>query len=1101
MRLQTPELDLLRATHARLLDRVGDAGVLAEILPVQHEMHLIERAIHIDSSVYGIRVCTEFLEEEAPLTLASYLVWKGVHDYQSGNYWDFVKHAIPALTLNYQIHWSHAFETILGRYRLARFAEVEGHRYVTPILLHGGIPDHCLPDLFEQLLFPIAEGRFEYTGRPRDVIDDWLETSYEQRTDKPVRRFLKHGGKVAEDYLDRAIEAVQQVVQGAPQRPHPGLSPGFLDELEKWRAGRSLPSPSSQRVQRLRLPEVILQPGGPNLIIVVPSQRLPAEGSRKDLSVSVLVDGKQARSLPLLGTLSGPAIDTERHEIVCGIGSQRISVELQSGGESVRKWEPYDRSMGTAFFDGETGIFYSHHQVSGTDVWALLPLGAALDSDATVIEEVNAEADGVRVLHVQLNAPDLVVVEGTRRRSLPNVSDGRPAVCLLDEGRHVWPAVTADEVPVFSRPPVLAIPFRGGHPPAVSITDVTGGQARTVAEWSPERILSKEGGRGEGVTIGLKELEGTPCGLFAARVRGSRLGGDAILRFALVRGLHVETPNLDESGPPEVRQLLLRCPSGVNLDGQGLHRENGGYRLNISDGREYVKIDASCREGIRERCISLEVRVPRLLWDVSSSNVTAIQWSDAPVKRALHEIEAGSSPRLVVYADLPPAAGLSISLERGTVATPVAIRSRRGFAPLAPFLDTIRDSAQLRNEILIHAGEPFGTRTAVRVEAIWIISAVSIEQSLSGIDVSWKETVTPPGRALSMWAGIGQSPVYVPIPDGEQRVCLPAPKGDQARVQFRIDDGWQATPLKKPSPDEPNTFDLTFDGTTWRACSDADQFVRRFIDSFKGKNTEEWESDLELITQKPELGRRFLTLVSYELNDSSVESMITCLVSRPRQRALLAQLMCVEGSTFAQQAVSLVAHKMVEAGALLAPWKSEECRVLTDQGVVADGALSGGDVNRQLLDLLMAGKWSEMGVARTVFDHLLQATHGFKYRSFKLISIEEVRDVGGELTLSWVASRDEPVRRRRKGVDTFDHQRVLLPLRTLQSLQPFESGTRPQAAICAVLLRAFANGRWTTQREGERTLDALGRALFKTFGRTFSKELRWAEEVLRTEAT
>lgn len=90
---------------------------------------------------------------------------QGVYGYQGGDYWSEV---VQATGLSSGSTWQigQAFEKILEELGLPLFYDMraEAHRYVSLVLAHGGIPDYCLPDFFNNMLQPsVLQG----TGKPR----------------------------------------------------------------------------------------------------------------------------------------------------------------------------------------------------------------------------------------------------------------------------------------------------------------------------------------------------------------------------------------------------------------------------------------------------------------------------------------------------------------------------------------------------------------------------------------------------------------------------------------------------------------------------------------------------------------------------------------------------------------------------------------------------------------------------------------------------------------------------------------------------------------------------------------------------------------------
>ncbi len=154
-----------------------------------------------------------YLLRIAPYSTCAFLVHAGLRKYHKGNFWSGVYSllGLDERRLNYharQVLCS-VFQQVLEDKGFERFPQLAetGHKYVTPILAHAGIPDYCLEDLFDRMLLPLVQGKLGVS--PDDVdeaIQAWIASYRSSLADKPVRNFLLHGGPIAEDLLFRCIE-------------------------------------------------------------------------------------------------------------------------------------------------------------------------------------------------------------------------------------------------------------------------------------------------------------------------------------------------------------------------------------------------------------------------------------------------------------------------------------------------------------------------------------------------------------------------------------------------------------------------------------------------------------------------------------------------------------------------------------------------------------------------------------------------------------------------------------------------------------------------------------------------------------------------------
>jgi len=89
---------------------------------------------------------------------AVFMVAQGKQGYDAGAFWPGMREATSLELSGIQTtDWGQLFEEAVERLGVARFPNLGGHRYVGPILAHGGIPLNNLAEFFEQFLLPSIE--------------------------------------------------------------------------------------------------------------------------------------------------------------------------------------------------------------------------------------------------------------------------------------------------------------------------------------------------------------------------------------------------------------------------------------------------------------------------------------------------------------------------------------------------------------------------------------------------------------------------------------------------------------------------------------------------------------------------------------------------------------------------------------------------------------------------------------------------------------------------------------------------------------------------------------------------------------------------------
>ncbi len=148
---------------------------------------------------------SRLIDKFPALTLTTLIGHAGL-DYEQGKYWE-------SFWSELDLEREQEFENLLRarlpvylrKFRMRLFPDL-GTQYVQMMAVHAGIPVHCLGDLVDVIEQHVAQGR-----DPRGAaVFEWLtQPGLEYRMndlDVPVRNFLKYGGEVAVDIVDRIIE-------------------------------------------------------------------------------------------------------------------------------------------------------------------------------------------------------------------------------------------------------------------------------------------------------------------------------------------------------------------------------------------------------------------------------------------------------------------------------------------------------------------------------------------------------------------------------------------------------------------------------------------------------------------------------------------------------------------------------------------------------------------------------------------------------------------------------------------------------------------------------------------------------------------------------
>ena len=192
-------------------DELGRVSLVGE-LELEPDSPLYGMALSVVRRSLGGRGVNRFnlLSTRCPAALSVVLVADGIFGYEGGEYWPNI--SLDVTDQNEPARLGQQFEKSLDLLGLERFESArrsEGAlRYLMPILLHGKFPRYCALDLWRLLVDELRRG----TGSADELLSSWVRhPSVLVHVDKPVQRFLRYGGELAEDLLQRMVDLIELV--------------------------------------------------------------------------------------------------------------------------------------------------------------------------------------------------------------------------------------------------------------------------------------------------------------------------------------------------------------------------------------------------------------------------------------------------------------------------------------------------------------------------------------------------------------------------------------------------------------------------------------------------------------------------------------------------------------------------------------------------------------------------------------------------------------------------------------------------------------------------------------------------------------------------
>ena len=617
---------------------------------------------------------------------AVYLVGKGIFSYRQRQYWPHVAEGLGFAETGFSSYWGHYFLRYLSTYRLLHPKLPEALRYITPILMHGGIPLSCLGDYFGHLIYPSLKRPDHGLAPTNDLIALWLaecdreETLYSQ-IDKPIPRFLKYGGEVAEDFVERSLELVRQhaLTRAVPTAEDVGLPAHIVEEYARWASRPDRPAlPSAAHgIQR---PIVLVDPyDGP--MLELPEQRLPDTGRPARPVWRIQVDGQTWERHARMFSRRG-AWETELDRIPLPAPGSQYRIAFSDGRGLSHQWEITGLSAATpvlAFLETTWRLLEWRGVLQGRQLWLLYPI----DSNQPL-----RVANGERLTSIgrlpgawsryQLELWDLerateVSLGSSRIAVQREAASLRP--CLTG-GERLWLSHGANQAPVYvGAPPYLHLPIAGPDDPAadpgrwnVTIQDEAGVtlRRRNLAHLAAE---TRRETSGLSVPLASSLLLGpTPCGAYEVRLRGP-LGRDATLALAVLPYLRitghekVRLPEVDGHVPPA--RLRAETIESFNLSSPDAEvtverLAAGAHRIVVPGGRLRVNLRFHATTAAFAP-FHLTLPLPALRWSLLEGDapVGADGWQTAPLLQSSTWLDTAENPRLVVavaagQVDAPP---------------------------------------------------------------------------------------------------------------------------------------------------------------------------------------------------------------------------------------------------------------------------------------------------------------------------------------------------------------------------------------------------------------------------------------------------------------
>lgn len=820
----------------------------------------------------GFAEATRILSRQYPCTLAVYLVAQGIYGYQAGNYWPQL---IETMGSDGVREWGTIFRSFLQQHGLPTFQDLGGYTNLTPILVHGGIPDYSLPDFFQHVLDPLSDA---LANSNIDIEDSILETLVElarrASADRPIQHFLAHGGAFARDFVTRSVELARIFGERgvAPDPVEVGLPAWVVTRYAQWAATR--PRQRLGVIWRPQRPELWIEPWGDGLLIELPVQLLP-EGARPkaywEVEVDAVIRSRKVSALP-----KGRAWETMPDRLAVGPSESDYTITFQDGRGKAYQWSiaTWQKALPVLAFDPESGSYlHTPHGLPARTLWLLVRRTEKLEANRgqriCVLPPLTDEWTPYRLEHWDLSQAQSVEIGGLTVPVLPDEHAFRPQ---LLGGTAVDLGLRSVELPLYQgQPPELSIPIPPQRNAQQELmrwkVSLTVDDRAILQQESLVDIRQAVEIQPDSLRIHLTRLTTATFGRYAITLRGP-LGRDSSFQFGLVPRLavtgHYQVRVADETGmpPPGVLQIVVDPSINIVSTDRKLKitpEADGSFTVVAPAAFTLARLTLQRRNN-RHQELPLTVPLPLLCWSLSGSEDG---WVTSPIHCPQVWLDQQEVPELQVKLEPPfllappPQLTLVISEAVGHLSQRLRPRGdvRRGWHfVLREALDTIRHS----NEALLSGRLEINNLTGWHHPII--LPVLRIEQELGvsklrvavlersgnwNMKITWEQGRRLRGRSILFWPlwHPWKDPIKLSIPDEITKsyelylLRSDLPPG-RYRTEIAIVDPWSSVKRLRPAAEERGIVDVTIGERAARAIAVVTHDIRGALTSLLAAPTD-----------------------------------------------------------------------------------------------------------------------------------------------------------------------------------------------------------------------------------------------------------------------
>ncbi len=847
-------MDQLQQIEQQLLREIDRVELLGELNLTVEMTEALGFAIKQLISQYDLSRATARLIRNYPVCFAAFLVAKGVYGYRKGDYWSSVEESIETTLMNWSAEWGKFFEQFVRERGLAFFPYLEGRRYVDQILLHGGIPDYCLNDFFEHLLWP-ALSRADWSGLSvEELIFEWIHFAGGRHfTDEPVLRFLRYGRKIAVDFVARCLDMAQSYAMHhvVPEAEDVGLPTRVVARFQEWVNTRAdVNIASVQRLNmRLSRPIIWLDPWGGEIFLDLPAQVLSDLSQQPNAVWTIIADNREMATRRVFAQPIAQGWETESHRLTLQHPAAEYSVAFHDGRSIQRTWRftGISNESPVVTFDAEDGrLVQWRRSLPARELWLLSRKDATFQVDGGIrlgtLPPLFAAWSDYAVAHWDLHRASALRL---RRHTIPVEPDESRLRPYLEHpglafhfSNHVPACYVGD-------PPRMVIPFVTGRDPAQELGrwHVTiSGPRDTFCAVALTDLSSTVEHRDDALIVSLDhpQLLGTnPFGIFRVSLRGP-LGRDATFSLALVPELHllgheqVRIP--DANGQYPHAGFTLKTSQRYAVDSP----DDSVRIVTQQPGRHYIEVAADRSQAEIQLhdpdtgvTLPLHVPLPMIRWHVVEEQQSLVAPAQMSLTQPMAWLDQRQVARLVV--NVAPTVGVSYTLSGALMlcsadgktlqhVSPLRHTSKRELVfDLKSVTDTVRASREASVWFVLSLDGLPGHSEMIRIPVLRLTQQLAITNLVIKsaraddawiLTASWRDGRRIRHRYLRLWSlwRPWADPVDLPVPDeaeaqAQWHIPFCALPPGAYRCEMTVIDPWLAQEASRPDSNTAQTTD------------------------------------------------------------------------------------------------------------------------------------------------------------------------------------------------------------------------------------------------------------------------------------------------------